>query len=186
VSAGGGTVFTAATTDWPKLLSRDASVDQITRNVVDRLQTCPIFPLGRDTLTTLSGAAGVAGYYAAGDGYQHVIVATSAGELYEVYWQPGSTGGVGQNLLATVDDAIVSVAGYYAGSDGLQHVVVATQRGPLLVFAFLGGGQPVKRRLLARLRDAVAIAGYYSDSDGYQHVIVANSTDGIDELFFKP
>ncbi len=36
-SAGGGIVFTAATTDWPKLLARYPAVDRITRIVIDRL-----------------------------------------------------------------------------------------------------------------------------------------------------
>jgi len=37
--ADGGTVFTAATTDWPRVLARgrSAAVDRITRNVLDRL-----------------------------------------------------------------------------------------------------------------------------------------------------
>jgi hypothetical protein len=34
---GGGTVFNAATTDWVKLLDRDAALTQITHNVLDRL-----------------------------------------------------------------------------------------------------------------------------------------------------
>jgi hypothetical protein len=35
----GGTVFTAATTDWPRVLAGDTSpaVEQITRNVLERL-----------------------------------------------------------------------------------------------------------------------------------------------------
>lgn len=36
-AAGGGTVFNAATIDWPKLLDQDAHVTQITRNVLMRL-----------------------------------------------------------------------------------------------------------------------------------------------------
>jgi hypothetical protein len=36
----GGTVFTAATTDWPRLLAEgDSTVERITRNVLDRLGT---------------------------------------------------------------------------------------------------------------------------------------------------
>jgi hypothetical protein len=39
---GGGTVFTAATTDWPRLLGQGhPSVERITRNVIDRLSTTP-------------------------------------------------------------------------------------------------------------------------------------------------
>ncbi len=38
VHAPGGTVFTAATTDWVRgLVQRDPAVERITRNVLDRL-----------------------------------------------------------------------------------------------------------------------------------------------------
>jgi hypothetical protein len=39
--SGNGTVFTAATTDWPRVLASGTSsaVEQITRNVIDRLGT---------------------------------------------------------------------------------------------------------------------------------------------------
>jgi hypothetical protein len=33
----GGTVFTAGTTDWSHGLGKDATVDRITRNILDRL-----------------------------------------------------------------------------------------------------------------------------------------------------
>jgi hypothetical protein len=41
VHTGHGTVFTAATTDWPTIVARgcDAAVDRVTRNVLDRLST---------------------------------------------------------------------------------------------------------------------------------------------------
>ncbi len=45
LSAPGGVVFTAATTDWPRLLAAgDAAVDRITRNVLDRV-SLPTRPL---------------------------------------------------------------------------------------------------------------------------------------------
>ena len=37
-SARGGIVFNGATTDWPRLVGRNAEVDRITRNVLDRLR----------------------------------------------------------------------------------------------------------------------------------------------------
>jgi hypothetical protein len=38
----GGTVFTAATTDWPRVLTAGTApaVEQVTRNVLDRLGRC--------------------------------------------------------------------------------------------------------------------------------------------------
>ena len=42
----GGIVFTAATTDWTRVLSSNTYVDRITRNVLDRLQSHPVRIVG--------------------------------------------------------------------------------------------------------------------------------------------
>jgi hypothetical protein len=52
-SAGGGTVFNAATTDWPRLLSRSRAVERISRNVLDRLSLRSVRIVG--PLPTIGG-----------------------------------------------------------------------------------------------------------------------------------
>jgi hypothetical protein len=74
---------------------------------------------------------GVAGYYAAGDQFQHVIVATTDGAVTEVFWQPGGPGVRQAPLTGFPAGSIVGVAGYYASSTGYQHVVTATNTGDL-------------------------------------------------------
>ena len=52
-SPGGGIVFNAATTDWPRLLSRSRQVERISRNVLDRLSLRSVRVVG--PLPTLGG-----------------------------------------------------------------------------------------------------------------------------------
>jgi hypothetical protein len=116
----GSTVYNAATTDWARVLaSGDAMLDLVTRNVFDN-----VAPLGQ-----LDAVVAVTGYDAPSDEYQHVIVATAAGDVSEIYWKPQGAGLPGplRGLLANVAGRdIVGIAGYYAAGDGYQHVIVAT------------------------------------------------------------
>jgi hypothetical protein len=52
-SVGGGIVFNAATTDWPRLLSRSGQVERISRNVLERLSLRSVRVVG--PLPTLGG-----------------------------------------------------------------------------------------------------------------------------------
>ena len=122
---------------------------------------------------------GICGYYADSDKYQHVIAATSDGNLHEIYWSGGA--GVSQDVLATLP-GIVGICGYYADSDKYQHVIAATSDGNLHEI-YWSGGAGVSQDVLATLPGIVSICGYYSFSDGYQHVIAATSDGNLHDIY---
>jgi hypothetical protein len=116
-----GTVFTAATTDWARVLAGgDSGIARITCNVLYNLGQLTAFPAG--------SVVSVAGYYAAGDEFQHVIVATTDGAIHEVFWKPQDPANPGvrtDQLTAFPAGTVVSVAGYYADATGYQHAITA-------------------------------------------------------------
>ena len=124
------------------------------------------------------------GYFAASDGYQHVIAATYDGKVHELYFTGGGQP-VGQDVLAQYN-GVRSVAGYFDPADGYQHVIVATTDGNVREVYFKGNGQPVGQHVLASLTTAQSVAGYSAASDGDQHVIVATDDGNVHELYFRP
>src|SRR5438034_8818597 len=67
---------------------------------------------------------GIAGYYVAPEGTQHVIVGFRDGTLTEVYWKTGQ--GVHQDTLGNFANGVVGVGGYYNSKDGSQHAIYGT------------------------------------------------------------
>jgi hypothetical protein len=123
----GGTVFTAGTSDWARLLAAgDTQVARITSNVLTSLGQLTAFPAGT--------VVGVAGYYAAGDEFQHVIVATSDGVIHEAFWKPQDPANPGvrvDQLTAFPAGTVVGVAGYYAEATRHEHVIYSVEPGRL-------------------------------------------------------
>ena len=73
---------------------------------------------------------GIAGYYVAPEGTQHVIVGFRDGTLTEVYWKSGQ--GVHQDVLATFPDGIGAVGGYFVEGENTQHAIVGSYDGRLI------------------------------------------------------
>jgi len=102
-----GTVFTAATTDWPRVLDGgEPRVVRITRNVIDRLSrrrggqgVLAHAPAPRGDEVDAAGLAAavagfssviaIAGYRGNGDHHHHAVIATADGGLHAVEWTPG-------------------------------------------------------------------------------------------------
>jgi|HubBroStandDraft_2_1064218.scaffolds.fasta_scaffold14485_3 hypothetical protein len=126
----GGTVFNAATSDWARVLeSGTVGIARLTRNVFDNLAQ----------LAQLNDLMTAAGYYAAGDGFQHVIVATTDGVVHEVFWKPQDPANPGvrvDQLTTFPPGTIAAAAGYYADATGYQHVIIATVAGRLCQTVF--------------------------------------------------
>jgi hypothetical protein len=59
---------------------------------------------------------GVAGYFVAPEGTQHVLVGFRDGTLTEVYWKSGQ--GVQQDTLGIFANGVVGVGGYYNINEG--------------------------------------------------------------------
>jgi hypothetical protein len=73
-----------------------------------------------------NSVVGLGGYYAAADGLQHVIAATTDGTLREFFWSPGNP--ILRDDLTNVN-VIVPVIGAYYDPSGYQHVIVGTSEG---------------------------------------------------------
>src|SRR5947207_15561245 len=73
---------------------------------------------------------GVAGYYVAPEGTQHVIIGFRDGTLTEVYWKTGQ--GVHQDTLGNFANGVVGVGGYYNSKDGSQHAIIGTRTAQLI------------------------------------------------------
>src|SRR5690348_11746223 len=70
--------------------------------------------------------AALAGYYTDNDNFQHAIVATTDGNINEVFFNPQT--GIHQDVLANFAN-VIGLAGYYTPNDGYQHAIVATRDG---------------------------------------------------------
>jgi hypothetical protein len=79
---------------------------------------------------------GVAGYYAAGDEFQHVVVATDDGNLTEVFWKPPDIAPIAARLPVGPFAGIVGVAGYYSEGTSYQHVIRSMGSGDVWQFVF--------------------------------------------------
>jgi hypothetical protein len=169
-----GTVFTAATTDWVRVVAGgEPSVQQITRNVLGRLKSRVS---GRSVLGPVADAFSV-GCYAGNDGFDHAIVAAAGGDIHELYWQSGQ--GVGQGVLASIPGAL-AVAGFQ-GSDGYQHAIVAATDG--IHEIYWQSGQGVHQGVIGQVSIPIAVAGFTS-ADGVQHAIVAAGNGDIHEFYW--
>src|SRR5207248_9534991 len=81
-----GTVFTAATTDWPRLLdSGDGPTMAITSNVLNRLGGNP------KGLALLGSAANILacdGFFSSDDNFRHAVIATADSKIIELPYSP--------------------------------------------------------------------------------------------------
>jgi hypothetical protein len=73
-----------------------------------------------------NSVVGLGGYYAAEDGLQHVIAATTDGTLREFFWSVGNP--ILRDDLTNVS-VIVPAIGAYEDPSGYQHVIVGTKEG---------------------------------------------------------
>jgi hypothetical protein len=159
-----------------------------------------------------SKIVGVAGFWAANDGWQHVIVATEDWKLTELYFNPNDPNAPGlcKGLLTQWWAPIVGVAGYYSDADHFQHVFFADNIGSVweirwdpsvpgykLIFEWLAF-QPSTARDLANnpVPGIAAIAAFVAPNTGwiagwpnapgiYRHfVLLSGYPRSTDKLFF--
>jgi hypothetical protein len=118
VRAPEGTLFAAATTDWPRVLNHggEPSIDCITRVVINSLRRLPTVP----------GLVSVAGFFSSDDNYRHAIVGSADGTVREIFYNP--TAGTGETVIGTVP-GLVSVAGFFSSDDNYRHAIVGSADG---------------------------------------------------------
>src|SRR5205814_2110117 len=122
----GGTVFSASTIYWTRGLAQDAAswgpIDQITRNVLDRLN--PDWAQRDVTLVTgaPAAAAAPAGYAFEARGTRHVVYRGVDGHVYELWWDAANGWGGGDLTAVTGSPAAAGKpAGYVFAAQGTQH-----------------------------------------------------------------
>lgn len=183
----GGIVFNAATTDWVKVIPLYAEVEQITRNVLDRLS--------RILVRSDPDAAGLAGYHLPYDGRQRAIVAARSGSIVELSLAPEDhlSGSLVREFVSLPEE-IVSMAAYAVGADGSQQVIAALAGGDVLLIEFRPGAPAAAPIVLGSFsapdgaggtRGNVGfVAGYFTDYDGWHHAIVATLDNEVFEIYF--
>jgi hypothetical protein len=123
----GGTVFDASTNDWTLGLSQDSNpgpIDQITRNVFDRLSP----NWSHKDLSLVTGTPAAAGnlgaYEFTAEPTKHVVYRGGKGHIYELWWDSENGWSTGDLSSATGAPAAAGdPAGYQFVGDSTQHVV---------------------------------------------------------------
>ena len=175
-----GTVFTAATTDWPRVAATgDSRVGGITRNVMDRLGGNP---KGLALLANLGDVIACDGFFTPDDDFRHAIVGTRDGGVTELFFHPDK--GEGRARIAD-QRGLLDVAGFWSDDDGYRHAITATDDGNIWEI-FFNPSTGIGRALLGNIPGALRVAGFYSSDDQYRHAIVATDVGEVFELYFQP
>ncbi len=175
-----GTVFTGATTDWPRVVAAgEAHAAAITKNVMNRLGGNP---KGLAQLRSIPGLIRCDAFFTPDDSNRHAIVAANNGDIHEIYFNPQT--GIFDTILANIAGAI-DVGAFYSPDDKMRHVIVAAADGGIYEIYFRPDiGINVTR--IGSISQAIAVAGFYSPDDGNRHAIVAARNGDIHEIYFNP
>jgi hypothetical protein len=129
---------------------------------------------------------GIAGYYTADDSTQHVIAATTDGNLYEVHWN--------QNVPPTAPLGFahfhvpICVSGFYSPDDKSQHAIVATSDTTLHEVYFQQANAPHHRDHFIHLDSLYGrngMAGFYSPGDNFRHVVTVDTFGNLQDVTFN-
>lgn len=185
IYTGGGTVFTGATTDWPRVvaLNGEPNCVQITRNVLDRLSHSNFYSeLGTARLADYDSIVRVGGFYSDDDGFRHALVNTGNGKLHEIFYKPDL--GQGDAILADVG-SLTGLAGFFSADDSFRHAVLADATQELREL-FFSPGSGKGDATLAVYNGIVDVSAFYSPDDNFRHAIVATLNGNVHEFFFSP
>jgi hypothetical protein len=175
-----GTVFTGATTDWPRVLeSGDAFTAAITRNVINRFGG---LPKGRTTVANYSDIVACDAFFSPDDNYRHAVVGTEDGSVWEVFFNP--TSGIGRTKVADIP-GLVDICSFFTPDDKYRHILVASSDGTLWE-VFFNPATGIGQANLGNYPGITRIAGFFSNDDGFRHVIIATENGDISEVFFNP
>jgi hypothetical protein len=175
-----GTVFTGATTDWPRVLSlADSAAVTITRNVINRLGGTA---KGLTTLTNLGSVVACDGFFTPDDKSRHAMTGIADGSVWEIYYNPQR--GVSQTKVATIP-GLIDLGSFYTPDDNYRHALVATDSGTLWE-VFFNPQTGIGQDNLGTYQGMFRVAGFFSDDDGDRHAIVATQSGEILEVYFNP
>ncbi|GAC1425947.1 MAG: hypothetical protein NVSMB54_11420 [Ktedonobacteraceae bacterium] len=129
---------------------------------------------------------GISGYYTDDTRTQHIIVATTDGNVYEVHWNQTVTPTVSTSFAHF--NGLSSIAGFYSPDDTFEHTITSTADGNLHELYFKEPGSAQRRDPLIYLNSlfpANGMAGFYSSGDNLRHVIVANRNGNPLDITFS-
>jgi hypothetical protein len=169
-----GTVFTAATTDWPRVTwAGEKSTIQITKNVLNRLGGNP---KGLTNLFKIEDAFCIDGFYSRDDQFRHAIVGAKDGSITEIFFNPAPGEGLGSTELLAVE-GLTDLGAFYTSDDKMRHVLALSERGDITEIYYNPDNTGVSATSLPPVPNAFRIAGFFSNDDGFRHAICA-TTDG--------
>jgi len=129
---------------------------------------------------------GIASYYTTHDSTQHVIAATTDGNLYEVHWNQNTSP---TTPLKFADfNAPICVSGFYSPDDKNQHAIVATSDTTLHEVYFQQANAPHLHDPLIHLNNiysANGMAGFYSPGDNFRHVVTIDTAGNPQDITFN-
>ncbi len=183
----GGTVFTAATTDWPRVVAAgDGRVARITRNVIDRLGGAPAQLLPREPFEDLLTCDGC---FARTEDEQLSVVGTLDGGVYAVSAADDDEAPTCVTRVTTVE-GLRDLGDCSVGAGGRRHLVVCTEEGDILDLSFLSATpREVARVHLGHFDGAFRVAGCFAHSERHgdtAHAVVATERGQIYVISQRP
>lgn len=121
-------------------------------------------------------------YFTPKDGYRHVIVATSDGEVHEIFYNPQK--GVGNAKLACFC-GLRFLTAFYTPDDDFQHPIAATDTNDIFEMFYKPGDFHVTGSL-ANFPGMIAMSGFYAADDHMRILIVGTGDGAIHEVFYHP
>ncbi|HJQ67768.1 MAG TPA: hypothetical protein VKA70_02280 [Blastocatellia bacterium] len=147
------------------------------------LDPCRVFR--KTTLTNIPGARHVAGFFTRDDRYNIVLVSTSGGDVYEIYYKTPDR--IGKSIIASYSN-IIDVAGFYTDDDQLRHAIIGTGDGTIHEVFYNPRVGKASTPLLT-VPGLTHVAGYATtDAPGnhWRHVIASTSAGEVKEVYYDP
>lgn len=175
-----GTVFTSATTDWPRVAWQgESKTVQITKNVINRLGGNP---KGLASLRNVADILCTDGFYSDDDGYRHAVVGSDNGTVTEIFFNPGT--GIGATQIIT-QNGLLDLGCFYTQDDQYRHVITALANGNIHEI-FFNPQTGLGNTLLENIPNTIRVCGFYSNDDNFRHAIVATSDGDVFEIYYHP
>lgn len=128
---------------------------------------------------------GIAGYYTEDDQTQHVIAASTSGDVSEVHWRSGPSQATVTHMK-NYGSHLVAIGGFYSSDDNFQHAIPATDDGTLRELYFQPPQLPGVRDPLYHVDNfapAKGLASFSSPDQGFddalRHVVVVNQSGNL-------
>jgi hypothetical protein len=173
-----GTVFTGATTDWPRVVwEGERHSTLITRNVIDRLGGNP---KGLSDIGKIEHTVCCDGFYSDDDEFRHAIIGNSKGAISDLYFNPTLI--QGQDNLIT-QGGLKDLGAFYTPNDQQRRVVTLTNSGDVSEISYNPNTAPQVLKL-GSIGKAKRICGFFSDDDNKRHAIVSTAEGGIWQILY--